>query len=138
MTTRSTPALQEQADGSGTQLPPRGDVAARLVAEEPLDERDALHQDGFLLLHRHRDRILMGIAVETDLMAGLGHHRHFLGERLDGVAGDEPGRLDAMPLEQLQQARTPDLAGEQPARDVARRVLATICVSLSFGTPPRL
>ena len=41
-------------------------------------------------------------------------------ERLDRVARDEPRRLQAVPLEQLEQPRRPDLAGEQAARDVVR------------------
>jgi hypothetical protein len=42
------------------------------------------------------------------------------------MARDEPGRLDAEALEQLQEARRADLAGEEPARDVVGRILAAI------------
>src|SRR5207302_1977895 len=58
--------------------------------------------------------------------AGVDDHLRLLGEGLDRVAGDEPGRLQALTLEQLQEARRPDLAGEEAARDVVGRVLAAV------------
>jgi hypothetical protein len=49
-----------------------------------------------------------------------------LGKRLDGMAGDEPGRLDAEAFEQLQEPHAADLAGEEAARNVVGRILAAI------------
>jgi hypothetical protein len=39
---------------------------------------------------------------------------------------DEPGGLDSEVIEQAQQARRPDLAGKQAARDGVRRILAGV------------
>ena len=59
-------------------------------------------------------------------MAGGDDLLGLAGERLDRVARDEPRRLEVVPLEELQQARRPDLAGEQAARDVVGGVLAAV------------
>ena len=42
------------------------------------------------------------------------------------MSGDEPGRLDAEARKQLQQARAADLAGKEAARDIVRRIFASI------------
>jgi hypothetical protein len=118
--------LQQQLVGDVRELPPRRDVAGRALARDLLDQLDALQEDGLLLLARHRDRVLVRVAVHADLVAALDHHPGLLGEGLDRVAGDEPRRLDAVALEQLQQPRRADLAGEEAARDVIRRVLTAV------------
>ena len=38
----------------------------------------------------------------------------------------KPGGLDSEPVEQSDHARQPDFAGEQPARDVARRIFSAV------------
>jgi hypothetical protein len=75
---------------------------------------------------RHRDWVLVRIAVDADLVPSLRHGLHFGRKCLDRVARDEPGRLDAKATEQPQQARTADLSGEQPARDVVGGVLSAV------------
>lgn len=52
-----------------------------------------------LLLQRHSNRILMTIPVQTNFMARIGYHATLLGERLERVARDEPGRFDVVALE---------------------------------------
>ena len=64
------------------------------------------------LLARHRNRVLVRIAVDPNLVPGVRDGLHLIGKCLNGMAGDEPGRLDAEPTEKLQEARTADLAGE--------------------------
>jgi hypothetical protein len=64
--------------------------------------------------------------VDPDLMPGVRDGFHFGGKRLNGVAGDKPGRLDAEPREQLQQTRTADLAGKETARNIVGGVLAAV------------
>ena len=118
--------LEEQLVRDVGELPPRRDVAGRAAAADLLDQADALDQDSFLLLRGHRDRVLVRVPVHADLVAGVDDHLRLLGEGLDRVAGDEPGRLQALTLEQLQEARCPDLAGEEAARDVVGRVLAAV------------
>ena len=85
-----------------------------------------LVEDGLFLLGRHRHRVLVRVAMQPDLVAGIGHHLHLLGEGLDRVAGDEPGGAQAVVVEHLEQAGAADLPGEEPARDVAGRVLPAV------------
>ena len=59
------------------------------------------------------------MAARDDLL-GLG------GESLDRVARDEPGGLEPVALEELQEAGRPDLAREEAARDVVGGVLTTV------------
>src|SRR4051794_14240244 len=47
-------------------------------------------------------------------------------EALGGVTGEEPRARQAVLVEQLQQARHPDLGGKHAARDVAGRILASV------------
>ena len=37
-------------------------------------------------------------------MAGISNHRTFFGERIKGVAGDEPGRFDIVLFEEFEEA----------------------------------
>src|SRR4029079_1526975 len=97
--------------------------AGRPAPGDLLDQADALDQDGLLLLRRHRDRVLVRVAVHTDLVAGVDDHLRLLREGLDRVARDEPGRLHVVLVEHLQQAPRPDLAAEYAARDVIRRTI---------------
>src|SRR3954454_4288287 len=118
--------LQQQLVGLRPELPPRRDVAAGSLAAELLDDLDAPVEDLLLLLGCQRHRVLVAVAVHPDLVAGVRHRPHLLGEGLGRVAGDEPGGLDPEALEQPEQARAPDLAGEQAACDVAGAVLAAV------------
>src|ERR1700738_865650 len=68
----------------------------------------------------------MAVAMDADLVAGIGHRLHLLGKGLDRVAGDEPGGFDTETPEHLEQPRAADLAREQAARNVIRRILAAI------------
>ena len=120
------PALEQELVGDVGELPPRRHVAGRALARHALDEVDALVEHGGLLLAAHRDRVLVGVAVDPDLVTRRDDLLGLARERLDRVAGDEPGRPELVPPEELEQARRPHLAREETARDVVRRVLATV------------
>lgn len=64
--------------------------------------------------------------MESDLVAFVRYHAAFFGKRLERVSGYEPCRRDVVLVEQLQQATHSDCAGEETARYVACRVLASI------------
>src|SRR2546426_10462752 len=61
-------ALEQELVGDGTEFPPRRDVSRRAVAGQLLRELVTLVQDGLLLHPGHRDRILVRVAVDADLM----------------------------------------------------------------------
>lgn len=46
----------------------------------------------------------MAVAVKPDLMSSVTNSRTVLGERLKGVTGDKPSRLDIVFVEQLENA----------------------------------
>src|SRR5687768_5550367 len=94
--------LEEECYRGRAQLPPGGNVPGRTPPGEALDEIDALVEDGLFLLRCHGNRVLMRVAVKTDLMPGISHHLHLPGKGLDRVAGDEPGGADAVFVEQLE------------------------------------
>ena len=120
------PALEQELVRDVRELPPGRDVAGRALAGDLLDEVDALVEHGCLLLAGHRDRVLVGVAVDADLVAGRDDLLGLGGEGLDRVARDEPRGPEAVPLEQLQEARSSDLTGEEAAGDVVGGVLATV------------
>ena len=76
---------------------------------------DALVEDRFLLLARHRDRVLVRVAVEADLVSGVHDHADLLGKGLHGMARHEPRGLDAEALKQLDQPGRADFPGEHAA-----------------------
>lgn len=119
-------ALEEQLVGDAAELPPRGDVPGGAMPRHLLDQRDALIEDLGLLLAGHRDRVLVGVTVYADLVARLDDHAGLLGEGLHRVTGDEPGGAQVVAAEQLEQARHPDLTGEQAAADVVGGVLPAV------------
>ena len=83
------------------------------LAGDLLDEADALVEDGGLLLAGHRDRVLVRVPVDPDLVAAGDDLLGLGGEGLDRVARDEPRRPEVVALEELQEARRPDLTGEE-------------------------
>jgi hypothetical protein len=66
-------------------------------------------------------------------VAGIGDLLHLLGEGLDRVAGNEEGGLEIVFPEQPQQPDIADLAGEDAALDVRRRVAAPTAAALGEG-----
>ncbi len=78
------------------------------------------------LVTRHRNRVLVGIAVDPDLVPSVRDGFHLGGKCLNRVSGNEPGRLDAEPREQLQQTRTAYLPGKETARNIVGGVLAAV------------
>src|SRR5215208_3982256 len=64
--------------------------------------------------------------MDADLVTGIGNRLHLLRKGFDGMAGNEPGRLYAEAVEQLQKPRRANLAGEQATRDVAGRIFAAV------------
>src|SRR5215208_6428956 len=118
--------LEEERHRGRAQLPPGGHVSGRAPPCKALDEINALVENSLFLLRRHGNRVLMGVPVETDLVPGVSHHLHLPGEGLDRVARDEPGGAETVFIEHLEQPGASDLAGEETARYVARRVLTAI------------
>ena len=72
-----------------------------------------LVHDGSLLLQCHGDWILVTVAVQTDLMAGISNHTTFFWERLERVSRNKPGGLDVVFFEHLQQTTDTDRSGEE-------------------------
>src|SRR5215813_6070211 len=120
------PLLEQQLVADRAELPPWRDIADRLTALEPSNQFDTFVEHGLFLDRGHRDRVLVRIAMNADLVAGPGHRLHLLWKRLDRMTGDEPGRLDPEAAEQVQEPRLSDLAREHPPRDITWRVLAAI------------
>src|SRR5215213_5972751 len=118
--------LEQKLVGRGGYLPPRRDVADRLPASHVLDQLEGLLQNVPLLLRRHRDRVLVRVAVAPDLVPRVYHYLDLVRKGLDRVTRDEPRRLEVVLLEEFEQTRRPDLAGEHAPRDVVGRVLATV------------
>ena len=67
------------------------------------------------------DGIDVRVRVVRDLVAALEDRLRLLRERLDGVAGDEERRADAVPLEQVEHARDADPGAVLAAREHRRR-----------------
>jgi len=59
-------------------------------------------------------------------VASVDDHTAFLGEGLKTVSGDEPGSLDLVLVEHLEQAADADGASEEAAGDVRGAVLAAV------------
>ena len=72
------------------ELPPRGAMADRFLTCQVLDEVDRDLNDVIFLLTREVGRILVRVAVDTDLVTGVSDCLDFLFECLDRVTGDEP------------------------------------------------
>jgi hypothetical protein len=89
-------------------------------------EVDAFVEHRHLLLARHRDRVLVRIAMDADLVPGFRHGLHLGRKRLDRVARDEPRRLDAEPGKQLQEARAADLTRKKTARAIVGGILTAV------------
>lgn len=88
------------------------DVASGWFAREFCEQAVRLVQDLPLLLDRHVGRVLVRVAVQANLVAGVSDGLHVLGEGLEAVAGDEPRRLDIILAEELEQALRADCAGK--------------------------
>ena len=69
--------------------------------------------DSSLLLQRHGDGVLMTVAVQANFVAGVGDHAALFRERLERVAGDEPGGFDVVLFEHLEEAADTDRSGEE-------------------------
>ncbi len=118
--------LEEQLVRDLAELPPWRDVADGLAPLNPGDEIDAFVEHRLLLGRRHGNRIFVRIAMNSDLMTGLGHGLHLFGKGFDRVAGDKPGGLEAVALEEPQEPRRSHFTGEHAARYIAGRVFPAI------------
>src|SRR5271163_3225277 len=101
-------ALEQQFVGDVRELPPRRHIAGRALAGELGDKLNALVENIGLLLARHGDRVLVRVAVNADLVAGVGDLLHLVGEGLDRMAGDEPRCLDAQSVKHLDETSRAD------------------------------
>jgi hypothetical protein len=77
--------------------------------------RDVTHfvHDSSLLLQRHSNGILVAIAVQANLVAGVGDHAALFRESLERVARDEPGGFDVVLFKHLEKAADTDRSGEE-------------------------
>ena len=98
----------------------RRPVAERLDAD-PLEHVERPLHVGRLLVARLPRRVDVRVRVVRDLVAALEDRLGLLRERLDGVAGDEEGRADAVPLEQVEHARDADAGAVLAAGEHRRR-----------------
>ena len=64
--------------------------------------------------------------MRTDFVSRVHDHTDLLGKGFERVSWDEPTRFQIILLEELEQARRTDLAGEESARDIVWGVFATI------------
>src|SRR5215212_8010867 len=64
--------------------------------------------------------------MDADFVTRVGNRLHLLRKGFDGMAGNEPGRLYAEAVEQLQKPGRANLAGEHATRDVAGRIFAAV------------
>lgn len=71
-----------------------------------------LVHDGRLLLNRHGERVLVRVAVKTNLVPGIPDHFAFCRKGLERVARYEPRRLDLVLFEALQQSTHADCASK--------------------------
>lgn len=94
-------------------LPPRSDAPSRRLPAELGQELPRLVEHVSLLLHGHVCGVLMGVAVQPDLVAGVAHHGAFFRERLQGVSGDKPRCFDVVLVKQFQYAARPDGASPE-------------------------
>src|SRR5699024_3772357 len=108
------------------ELPPGCHVAGRILARLLLDQLDAVVEDRRFLLPTHRNGIFVTVAVYADFMAGCDHLVELFRERLDRVAGPEPGGWEVVFLQKVVHAWDSHLSGEHAARDVVRRVFTTV------------
>jgi hypothetical protein len=76
-----------------------------------------LVHDCCLLLQCHGNWVLVAVAVQSDLMAGVGDHTAFFWERLERMTGNEPSGLDVVALEHLQETADTDCSGEETLRN---------------------
>jgi hypothetical protein len=81
--------LQQQLVGDRAELPPRRDIAGGTPSGPLLDELDAAVEHRRLLLVGHRDRVLVAVAVDADLVPRRHAGVELLGERLYRVPGPE-------------------------------------------------
>jgi hypothetical protein len=85
-------------------------IALGRAAGEAFDEADPSFQDRALHFDLQPPGILVAVAVVADLVPVLHDTTTFRRECFDGVARHEPGRLDAVFREQVEQPSSADLA----------------------------
>lgn len=66
------------------------------------------------------------LAVETNLVPLFSYHPALVWKRLERVAWNEPRRLHAIFVEELEEPADTDRACEQSSRDVTCRVFAAV------------
>jgi len=104
----------QQLRGLGRHLPPRGDVTSWPPPAHLLDEADAVLQDLAFLGRGHVDRVLVRVPVRPDLMTTVHDHPYLVGERLQGVPGDEPATPDPARSRNVSRRGTPTSPANMP------------------------
>jgi len=93
---------QQKIDGRRTEVPGRGPVAARVDPRDRSDGGASPPEHGRLLLGSEGGRRLMRVSMMADLVALGVNPRAHVRICLDRVPGDEPGRRDPVPLQELE------------------------------------
>lgn len=118
--------LEHQLGALLARFPPRRDHATRRLSTKVLDQLVALIHDGGLLFEAHCSGVLVGVAVQTNLVAGIPDHCALFGKSLEGMPGYEPCCFDVVLGKELEKAPDTNCAGEETARDVACGVLSSV------------
>jgi hypothetical protein len=124
-------------------LPPRSNTSLGRLAAEFCQHLVCLVQHIALLVDCHVVWVLMAVSMQSDLMALVPDCSAILWERLEGVAGDEPCRLDVVFVVQFEQSLDTDCAGKDSCCDSQTRRLLTcwegnlpLLMSLVESSPP--
>lgn len=120
------PIAQHQLRALRARLPPGGDAAPRRLPAEVREQLPCLIKDVALLFQGHVGGILVAVAVQADLVAGVADQGAFFREGLEGVARDEPGGFDGILVEELEEATRALVPGPEAPADVACAVLAAV------------
>ena len=118
--------LEQQPDCRFVDLPPWCHVTLRPHTRNFRGKVDALDQNRLLLLRRHCQWVLVGIAVNPDFVLCIRYHLRLVREGLKGMAGDEPGGLNPESVKELEQAGRSDFASKHSVRNVKRGILSFI------------
>src|SRR5262245_12413926 len=105
--------LRQQLIGHVGKLPPRGNVANWPLPRHLSNELDRLEENILFLSGCHRDRVLVGVSMCADFVAGFDNHTSLVRKGFDGVSRDEPGGFDAILVKELEKTGNTDLTGKE-------------------------
>src|SRR5262249_8008233 len=104
------PVVEQQPERIGAETGGGRPVTPGGAAGQILNESNASFQDRALFFEFQACRILVAVAVVSDLMPVLNEALAFHRKRLDSVAGYEPSRFDVVLRQQVEESLSTDLA----------------------------